>query len=542
MMLFSALPLLAQQKVASDLNRELVSSDYARNSISVVVVDRGDGYDRRVAKAVEAINFGDKFDKNIIPTTHVEVGTPRSERPNIDEVNSAIAQSNIGREVVTYWFTAGRGESMSGELIESRGRYAATDQDVLSASSVKIDDNALADIGYALINNSYVIAVDCSNFEQSKDVTGKPTESVLVTLCAYKIDFNEDKQNEFYERCWIDASTSEEERAMRREAFLEMSFPVTPLCSSWSIGVDYTDGGGQEGAIESAYEDAFEDLEAQIEAWHVKTSILQTRPLAAKIGTKEGLKSKDRYIAYQTVRRGEGADAVTYSQKRGYVRATNVANNSSVSDGQSKMSEFYQISDVRNIEMGYILEQSKDIAMGVALSYNTSPLSMANLTLDYLLGIKTSGISSYTIIDIGYDMITSSQLSDAGVSTSIMNLEDGLSYINIGVGYGVGLRASRSIEIVPSVIVGADYTEVNNEILDDDQSSGSTSAKIAYLCKAGAKVNINIAYPLQLVAGVDYSMLIAEGSDYALYNSHLDTGGLKRKGGLGLSFGVKYVF
>ncbi len=541
-LLCCVLALSAQEKVEPDSKHKLVSADYLRNSLSVVVVERGDGYDARVSRAIASIDWGDKFDKNIIPTDYIELDSARMVAPNISEMTARIKATRIGQEVVNYWFTQGIGDLMSGSLIEERGRYTATDQDVLGAGSAKIQDSALSDLGYSLLNKSYVLAVDCCRFEHSKSATGDISVSALVTLCVYKVDFDEDGQNEFYENCWIDYSTPEGEIADKKNAFERMNIPVNYICTASSTAsASDEDGNGLASAIHSALASAFSQLENRVDDWHVKASVLQLHPVGVKIGTKEGLKNRDRYIAYETVRKDVNGEWKTYSKKRGYLRATQVANNSENATGASQMSEFYQISDMRNVEMGYLVEQSNDLGIGVELSYSTAPLSLFNVTIDYLSNIKSNGASSYVIVDMGYDVLSGSNLNDAGLCGVDYNM--GISFLNAGVGLGYGVRATRTLELVPSIIVGCDIMQLNSELVTSEGETGaSTSSKCAYYGKAGAKLNVNIAYPLQFVVGASYALVAAEGLIYEYYNDRFAKCGIGRHGGLGLSFGVKYVF
>ena len=89
----------AQEKV-----RENVQDDYKRNSLSIIVVDRGDNYDDTVFEAVRSINLGDKFDLNLIPTNRITISGNRANTVGGIEVGKAVNASDLGKEILSYWF------------------------------------------------------------------------------------------------------------------------------------------------------------------------------------------------------------------------------------------------------------------------------------------------------------------------------------------------------------------------------------------------------------------------------------------------------
>ncbi|MFR9513617.1 MAG: hypothetical protein SNH94_01775 [Rikenellaceae bacterium] len=554
-----ALTLSAQNQAETS---DVVTSNYDRNSISIIVVDRGDKLDDLVSKAVFGINTGEKFDKNTIDTRHFSVDSVRTSKVAPQAINNCINASKIGNEIVKFWFTADNSGMMTGSIVEQRGRYNADDQDVKNANAAQLGEAALMDAGYDLINNSYVIVMDCCNFEEG--ITEKkqlkegsltemetikvPNISATSTLMVYKINFPEDQTNEFYDKCWIDSDTPKGEIAARKAAFNAMPISIVPVSSATSTNkVEYEkkDDKGQKDAalckaIEGSYFGCIYTLEKNIEAWKVKVPVFKVKPISAKIGTKEGLKNTNRYMAYETVRKKVGDEDVDVSVKRGYVRATKVANNSANADGESPLSEFYQISHVANIKPNQVLKQANDLGMGVAVAYNTSPMASLNVTIDYLMSMKTSGASTYAIVDLGYDTLTAATMAENGCEGTGA-LSDGFTYMDAGIGVGYGIRASRSFEVVPMAIVGGDYMQATS-LVGEEEDDDAMMDKIAWYGKVGVKLNVNVAYPLQIVAGVDYSMIVSEGDVYKYYNDQLKSYNVGREGGLGISVGLRYIF
>ncbi len=543
----------AQEKV-----KETVSNSYDRNSISVVVVDRGDSADQIVYDAVRNIKYGDKFDKNYIATDRVRILKSRAEANLVTDINRTITSKSLGHQVVKYWYDSDNNGLMDGELIQSRGRFNVNDEDVMSAKSSKIGENALMDTGYALINSSYIMAIDCYNFTDGKDMFGDPNKSVSMRVCLYKVDFPEELQNSFYESCWIDEETSKSEIPAKKSAFSKMTFRVVPVTSTTATGSATVKDGGVSAAIANAYGSAIKNLEGLVSSWEVITAVKEVRPIRAKIGTKEGLKNTDRYAAYEYKERKSHGETIRYSKKMGYLRATKVASNTANATGESPSSEFYQISRIKNIQAGQLLKQSNDLGMGVMAGYSIGGMSQYNLDMDYLARMNTKGVSHYGLLDFGYDIMTGSDFNDPIIRQVCGDMFDaGISFINVGLGYGLGVRLTRFVELMPLIMVGGDYLLMNGEMVDldesdeesDEESEEEILDKIAFFGKAGLKVNITVAYPLQIVAGASYSLIVSEGDFYKAANDLFEVcegynlGNVKKRtGGLGFTLGIKYTF
>lgn len=538
---------------------ELVKNSYDRNSISVVVVDRGDKYDDMINDAVRNITYGDKFDKNYITADRLLLDKVRAEESFSTEIDEIVRNSQLGHSIIKYWFDSDNNSFMDGELVEQRGRFNASDEDVMTAQTAKIGENALMDAGYALIKNSYVIVLDCCQIEDKvittidEDGNERKEAAKVVHILAYlyRINFPDEMQYQFYESCWIDETTPLEQIEGRKAAFNAMKIGLTPIATTETYVTRTVKDGGAAAAVESSYGALVDSFEEQVDEWQITAAIKDVKPLRAKIGTKEEVKNTDRFQAYVTIRKERDGEMVDFSRKVGYVRATKVCDNNSNATGNSEMTEFYQISNVRNIAEGDLLKQSNDLGMGLSVGYNVGGLSKFDVQLDYLLNMKTGGGARYMMLELGYDMMPAKMFDDDVIHALYGDFFDsGVSFLNIGLGYGFGIRATRFIEIVPSIVVGGDMMNINSDWDDGDDEEEKAKEWVAFYGKLGAKANFTVAYPLQLVAGVSYSMIASEGEFYSYYNNEfkaceelgLGDGIKERKGGFAISFGVKYTF
>ena len=528
----------AQEKV-----RENVQDDYKRNSLSIIVVDRGDNYDDTVFEAVRSINLGDKFDLNLIPTNRITISGNRANTVGGIEVGKAVNASDLGKEILSYWFDRQADGTMNAKRLEQRGNYNADDQDVLNARAAKVGPESLGDVGYALINGSYVMILDYSGITSSKNDKQEVSWSVTTNAYVYQIDYSEDIEAQVIE-AWVYEDDTPEAIARKNEAYDKILVGMSPKATvSYTTSAKEADG-GVRAAIVEGYGETLLRLENQIPAWNVTTAIAKRNPLRAKIGTKEGVKNRMRFRAYLV--KGD-KNGNPYMVPKGYIRATTVADNRGMATGQStKFTEFYQISGGK-IDEGMTIKQKNDLGMGVSLGYKVGGLAPYNLTVDYLASINTKGFAHYGLLNVGYDMFSGSKIGDkvgqylpAGSLTGLT--DGGISYINFGIGYGFGIRPIRHVELMPFIMGGGDYMMNHNDLPDDEETEDSFSKKIAWYGNAGLRVNFNVKYPLQLFIQADYTLLIEEGSYYKAFNDLLKVGDLGHKNSFGIMAGVKWTF
>ena len=533
----------AQEKV-----RENVQDDYKRNSLSIIVVDRGDNYDDTVFEAVRSIDLGDKFDLNLIPTNRITISGNRANTVGGIEVGKAVNASDLGKEILSYWFDRQADGTMNAKRLEHRGNYNADDQDVLNARAAKVGPESLGDVGYALVNGSYVMILDYSGIKSSKNDKNEVSWSVTTNAYVYQIDYSEDIEAQVIE-AWVYEDDTPETIARKNEAYDKILVGMSPKATvSYTTSAKEADG-GVRAAIVEGYGETLLRLENQIPAWNVTTSIALRNPLRAKIGTKEGVKNRMRFQAYMV--KGDRKTGEPYTVSKGYIRATTIADNRGMATGQStKFTEFYQISGGK-IDEGMTIKQKNDLGMGVSLGYKVGGLAPYNLTVDYLASINTKGFSHYGLLNIGYDMFSGSKIGDkvgqylpAGSLTGLT--DGGISYINFGIGYGFGIRPIRHVELMPFIMGGGDYMMNHNDFLDEnagEETEDSFMDKVAWYGNAGLRVNFNVKYPLQLFIQADYTLLfVKEGSYYEAFNELLKVGDLGHKNSFGIMAGVKWTF
>lgn len=484
-LLCSVLYASAQAKIG-----DLVSSKYDRNSVSYIYIMRGGDGDNYVNQFQRTMHISQKYDVNNIQTTELYFQLNRPSVVSQQSIINALNSKLVGKEIISFIYNRSSDGTFNDKVITSRGKYNAKDQDVKIAQASKVRDLSL-EWGEPLVNSSYIVVLDFTKFYTTKDKKGKITYNANVTAHAYKLIADRDVLDNFYEKAWADESSSEEEKKAARRAFDELSFSLEHVSTVTVSGSSSGDDASYLNACHSAYRSAVFELENAIPAWQTASAFIAKHPLRAKIGTKEGVTNGQLFRTYSYK---EDKNGKLVSVKRGYVRATKVANNTGVATGNTTPSQFYQISGFANVQEGYTLKQKNDIKLGVALTCGYSPYLgiRIGIDMDYLMHISTWGASTYLLVNVG--MLPS---IDASLTDEM-------------VGFAYGIPISRFFEIAPYV-TGGIYS-----LLSDEPSV------VGYGVEPGARFSVRF-YPFSLTVGVGYPVAII-GDVYA---SPRITGGVK---------------
>lgn len=490
-------------------------SAYVRNSVSVVAVNPTN----RIKMGLQQIQFDGRFDVNEISTSEVNGIKVRSFTNSKGEtivkgieenqLDSVILNSKIGKELISYWFNRQADGTMSITRGEERSLYNATDQDVVKSNSVQV--STMKQAYYQLIPNSYIVAINViddnapisfTSMMSSIGGLGKSIKENVVRIvknqpapaekvgaeaeaCVYKLDIDKAFIDNIFNTMWIYDDDSPEVRKEKKALFDNMKVPLVKVAYAKGTGVDTT----IYGAVANTFNVLTDKCVNKIPSWQVTTPIYQTKPIMAKIGTKEGLSNGRRYCAYKYV---EDENGELQEKKVGFLRATQIADNKHVADGQSEMSRFYQISG-RKMNDGMLLKESRDLRIGASVEGELGGLSLVNARVDYLLHIGNHGLSSYAIIGGG-------ALGFGNVQVGPYSEKESHMYYNVNLGYGLGIPLSRFFQLQPFVVAGMDMTSVDLDFTYEPVTAISSS----FFGKGGLRFTFTPKYPFSLYAQAEY--------------------------------------
>lgn len=340
---------------------------------------------------------------------------PANKKKRDKQVNKSLKNfmeaEKVGNQIMHGWFPEydkERGTYSINKLREV-GRYAMTDQDVLTANSgTRSVDVYAATFGKELIDRSYVI---CYLIAHEKNLGGE-SAVLKVTPYAYKLDYGKKvaanfQKNYFRSQDGIDecnfplihvmdakkgftASTGEDELAGTAVGIINLlksAFHKKKNEAEVAQSIDES--------IEEDFDMAISRLR-KVSELQPQATIESVKPIEANMGRKEGVHVDKRFdvirLEERTVKDKNGNISVEQVEKvRAAVRAKKVVDNRGLATGDvAELSKFYKIRGYA-IQEGYTLRQNPDRGVGIALE----PLGVyPGVSIDYRIGryVKVPGL------------------------------------------------------------------------------------------------------------------------------------------------------
>lgn len=513
-----------------------VNANYDRNALTVIAVHHNDRYDAMSDAYLKAyFPGGEKFDDNMVETRSIAPGYSRFQKRDDNdittyirtyaaEVESQVKKANVAGQVVAKWFNRSASGMMDLNVINKRADYNATDQTYNIAAAQALGEYLLHGDGVKLVDNSYILVVDHSVPERSegRDSNGRLNDVTYSTQAIgylYKLQFGDKQRQAVYDQ-WIYPEDPAATQNAKKAAFDKIVFPfylvkTVEATSSASINPQSRDADESQAlqrAVMGSSLAVIDKLEKQLEAWKVKTTIYKTHPILSKVGTKEGIKNLSRFEVLEYLLDEEGNVS---TRRKGYVRATTVANNTSASKGNSATSQFYQIAGTK-LEPGMLLKEKKSANLDAKALYYGGATKGFGAEVDMLSGMSNGGSCSH--FRFSGTLFPFKSIGDYAEITAI----------DIRLGYGYGIRPFRQLELIPGASVLCDYLTPRTS--GGSESEQTFMKKSAWCLEPGVDMNLTIFYPVKINAGAFYSLPILKGLDWSEYNEALMATGQGRTG------------
>lgn len=563
----------------------LSAQEYNRSSVSLMLLEYNDSSDPVIRQIFSTFTWGDRYDKNELPIKNLTRNTPRpsSSDPSLksEVLCGLLNRENIGREVIAHLYNRQPSGCMNAEVINRRAAYNKTDREYNIIQATAKKGSGMQEGGEQLIANSYIAVYDYDHIQyvqEKPDKEGNEGDFVWKakgSLNLFRLVWTDELRTRFYEECWMDEETPEEEQEALRQRFLQFEVPVelvTRLESDFSKNTGIREfrkksrkeQKGQTEAelraaafhelISTGLHSLTSELEKVYEAFHVKSGVYDVKPLRAKIGRKEGVRTDLRFFMYEYALKNGEKQRV----RKGVIRATNkISDNRKISDGEATPTEFYQIAG-KAAQPGWELEEKKSLGINLQAGYQ-----MGNLT-GITAGISGSiygrkNLNHYLLLDFTYGLDAYKvKWNDAGGNEIS---EYSMLVTNLGYGYGL---MKRNWELYPYIGFGTNILTENtsDNYQDDDvvyverpqkdksvsqnnqaQNDGKKenfSDELAWMFNAGIRAAVNVYYPVQVFGALEYSTSIYKGDTYKSLCKHKDID--KATAGIHARFGLRICF
>lgn len=495
--------------------KNLLSRAYLRPSISEIYITDGSHFAKEIAAAMKQ-QTNEQFDVNVIPTNTFS-HTPKEDEDMRGTISTFLNQGKVGNQIMKSWFPefVNEQEGYTFRVLEERGKYAATDNDVLK-NNASARKTTLNELGEQLIDRSYVKVYNIYTNDKNK---------VRVDTYLYKLNFNDEVRTSFYEN-YFTKPNGIEQANFPLVYVAETSSDATPEKSEKTGEYNYL------ATAENAYESINTSLAKKVADFKVQTAVFATSPIRAKIGKKENVKIDDRYDVVELVQDSEGNEV---SRRKAVVRVGSyIADNITEATGSTEdFTRFYKF-------VGGSVQEGMTLVHHPEVGFSISPYAQTNgfgVILEYRTKLYP-GLSGYIKFDLPYGkkMVIDDKSGKAELKSGLTSIEKGdkaVAFYNLGLGVIKEFNFARNLSW--SVGIGGGYLGHTG----DDEALDSKEDKLkTYYGEALGRFGIMFSPNFQLFAQASYTYHFSLGDlNYAKAFRELD---MIRPFGLGI--GAKISF
>ncbi len=380
----------------------------------------------------------------------------------VAEMVNSLNRGRVGKQVLDYLFDYHVGiDSLHIERLQER---AAMNAQFLDAEYVRTTLVGKDDVSKALTEDEYLRPILKNNFIYLEQPVGK--DEVFFTV--FRVNIEDQTLSDVY--------------------------------NSWNNIAQYNALDPQVSFVCSGLADMDEliaKLAEECPEFAIRGQLKGRNPATAYLGTESGAKLGDRVLIYRQ-----------YADEQGqmFSKVVSRARINDISDGNSQM---YFIGGTKGSkEQGDMVVLSPDHKMGITVegNYGTTGWYGANFTADYLVcNIKKTALNVYAMLDARADFSNKLKKNrELDFGGQVLRFTKPV-ILDFGLGVGVGYTFLGRMEVVPYVKCQYELAYFLNK-----ESFGSNREQANLMSHAirvplGAKLNINICYPVQLTLGVDYA-------------------------------------
>lgn len=340
---------------------------YRRSSLySILIRHQELEFGKDIDTVFRKIPLPEKFDDHNLKIRAINLGiqkkNDKSEEENIKaSIDAFNKKNNVAKRLVAKWFNRKSKKNQDGtfdtDLIVERGLYDASYFDVQLADMSVRGQSLLADAGEELIGNTYVMFSDIRYVDKEEtaaavgavmalvggilsSATGGLTGSLIsagsnlavdisdaisgfkvsITSYLYRLVWNEEIANTFYNEYYISSPDEEKRKAFDK---LNDLFSLEYVGSHKIVTNKTTMAGvvNKHDMIRKVCERAIDkniaQLQRKYEEFRVKTPLYSVEPLTAKIGLKEDIDADTRF---EVLERCEDNDGRTLYRRVGIIK------------------------------------------------------------------------------------------------------------------------------------------------------------------------------------------------------------------------------
>ena len=548
-----------------------VDTRYLRPSLTTLFIQPKTSQENVIITKFKSLPVLNKYDDNHIDFPNLTISPNESDRTA--RVLNYVQQAS--NPIVAKWWNRDTNGDFNTDFVAKRGGNSAIDADIIQAKASAT--NRIEMIGAELIDKSYVYVyelnevltmeqvydrTDANNRKYSNNYKSVQRDDegfeAKYTVYIYKLNFNDSVSTVFYSNYWSDAKNHNSQKVdawknavfpmefkAKHSATIRSAQPKDPKSIVYYASKKKSMNELLEDCASLIQTGSESELGMKLEDLKAKVAVYKTKPLSAKVGTKESLYLDQRFFIYELEMDKNGNQSKV---QKGVVRVKEIADNNTVASGATKPSVFQQQGGHKLYE-GMLMESNEDkglaVGGGYAISSDNQSLGGLNLNVDYRISriVKVPGVS------FGLDGYVNffDKISVGKVSANSQNLTN-TSDLMGGISYGLVAYIAKEmyftrrgiVYLRPSVGAGISAYSMNirngNLIPDVTDSKGNTVHDPDYIWST-------VYIPLTLGIGFNITPQICleiKPSAGARFGSVTGNGeGLTRTGGYDQKWGIE---
>lgn len=535
-----------------------VDTKYLRPSLTTLFFQPKTNQENSIINKFKELSVINKYDDNRIEFPYFN-GSGLSSADKLVRMKYYVQKA--ANPILAKWWNRDANGDFNTEFVAKRGGFSAIDADVIQAKASST--NRIEMIGADLIDKSYVFVYEITQLltmEQVYDRTDainrkyknyQPVKrdeegyELTYTVYTYKLNFNDSVASVFYNNYWTDAKNHDIQKVTRwKDATFPMIYktqysntvrsvqPKDPKSSVYLYKKKKSMNELLEDLALIIQTNSESELGMKIEDFSAKVAVFKTKPLSAKLGTKESLYLDQRFFVYEIEQDNSGNQKKV---RKGIARVKEIADNNTVASGKTIPSVFQQEGG-KTLYEGMLMESKEDrgVSVSIGFPFTTSNKQFGgfNMNLDYRISrvAKIPGlalgidgyISGMNDIHVGYVTVPS------GVLTNSSAVLSGTSYaIAVYLAKEMYFTPKGNIYLRPSIgggISGYTFSKYNgtdipketdsegNEVANKDYSWSS----IYFPINIGLGINITPSIALEIKPGIAFRFASTTGNNEAL--------------------------
>lgn len=398
------------------------NSEYVRSTINFSVADLPDEYKPRYMKeqneyilnAFKESKYSIKFNtisgidnwhkKELFDTKNNDTIIDWSWVPKIDRKrkNQALILENhykttlsndlqrLYKEILCKLFEF-NGKTFSYDKAIALGKYTASDDLDKIGQKTKVSSRMYHELIDASLKKIYNVTIIPRHYEEkSSSANNSINYIVYYDIFVTKLSWSEKESNYFFENCWVDDETLEDDKFIKLRNFQDFKLSHE-LVYTDNLKVAYRSSSevSLKSFVNYVFEKVQHELTSNIFDFKFSTLLTDVYPTKSKIGNREGANPCDRYFAFEVKEKNNGDIKL---KRKGVLRINSVNNN--ITDKSSK-SPLQQQGGVK-LYPGILIQEAPSKGINIVTSYrpnfSSNKSKFNQYQFDFYWGPNQSGI------------------------------------------------------------------------------------------------------------------------------------------------------